>query len=350
MSSSVRAQFAGASRRCGTRGAWQRGNLAAWRAARDEERSAWDAAQLVSVHAAMGESATAAAALDWAQRHGIEIIVDHQTTAGGYYWPGSGVVAVSVGALRDMATAVEVLTHEIRHAWQDYHGLIYFPANEDVAAGSLLGRDLAIEGLFEADATAHGQLAGAEYRRRQAQERVATLRLLQDRKPERGRAELLKILEQSARQAHRACGDAAAALWRHFTGWYTGGLSCLYNRNRRGEYAAVLGLDAPMRGYGFSYQRPEGDFRLPPPDFSRREVLDQLGRSFAGVNYLASATARDTVARFLLPPGAAERGFPRITPAAGRDIGSVTDGLTRRIRAVQLRTQLAQAKKRLSLP
>ncbi len=144
--------------------------------------------------------------------------------------------------------------------------------------------------------------------------------------------------------------QAAAALWRHFTGWYTGGLSCLYNRNRRGEYAAVLGLDAPMRGYGFSYQRPEGDFRLPPPDFSRREVLDQLGRSFAGVNYLASATARDTVARFLLPPGAAERGFPRITPAAGRDIGSVTDGLTRRIRAVQLRTQLAQAKKRLSLP
>lgn len=72
MSSSVRAQFAGASRRCGTRGAWQRGNLAAWRAARDEERSAWDAAQLAgSVHAAMGESAThgRSARLGAAPRH-----------------------------------------------------------------------------------------------------------------------------------------------------------------------------------------------------------------------------------------------------------------------------------------
>ncbi len=334
--------------RAGTRGRWMRDNLPAWRAARSEERAIWDDERLLALRAAMRESKTASAALDWADRHGIELIVDHSVRAGGYYWPGTGVVAVSarqLGSDSFLATAVNTLTHEIRHAWQDYHGLIYCPTNDE-GATSPLGRDLAIEGLFEADATVNGRLAEAEYKYNRTQQRVDMLRGLQKEQPERGRGELLKIFEKSARAEQRESNASESALWKTFSAWYAawGGA---YGRPRRSEYAHALGLAPAANDHGFEYRRPDGCALMAPPDFSRREVLDQLGRSFAGVNYLHSTQARDTVARLLLSPGAAERYFPRTVKAAAR---GRPDALTRKIRAAQLRARLAQPCKRLPLP
>lgn len=341
------------SQRAGTRGQWQRDNLAPWRAARDEERMIWDEERILALRKAMGESKTAAAALAWADRCGIEVIVDHSVSAGGYYWPGTGVVAVAARQLQHdnfFAGAIGVLTHEIRHAWQDYHGLIYCPT-DDEGAISPLGRDLAIEGLFEADADAHGKLAEAEYKYNRTRDRVLMLRGVQKKQPERGRAELLRVFEKSARSELRACSDAKTALWTNFTKWYRGGQawSYLYGRHRRSEYAHALGLAGPAKDHGFEYRRPHGCALMSPPDFSQHAVLDQLGRSFAGVNYLQGTAQRDTVARFLLPPGAAERYFPRLKPQVRPD-KTKADKLTRQIRATQLRARLGQPLKRLSLP
>lgn len=338
--------------RAGTRGRWMRDNLPAWRAARDDARAVWDAEKIIHLRAAMAESKTAAAALAWADRNGIEIIVDHRVQAGGYYWPGTGVVAISARQVAHegfLGPAVGTLTHEIRHAWQDYHGLIYCPTEEE-GATSPLGRDLAIEGLFEADADAHGKLAEAEYKHARTQQRVMMLRGLQKDKPERGRANLLGIFEKAMRTEGRDCRNPQTALWRMFTDWYgKNGLNAYYGRFRRAEYAAALGLAGPAQDHGFEYRRPAGCALMAPPDFSRRETVDLLGRSFAGVNYLHSADARDTIARFLNAPGAAERYFPRLKPQARADKGKA-DRLTRKIRAVQLRAQLATPAKRLPLP
>lgn len=347
MTKSIRRQFDKVAR-AGTRGRWMRDNLPAWRAARDPDRAIADEECIMQLRAAMRESKTAAAALDWADRHGIEIIVDHTVRAGGYYWPGTGVVAVSarqLGHTGYLATAVNTLTHEIRHAWQDYHGLIYCPTNEE-GATSPLGRDLAIEGLFEADATVNGRLAEAEYKYNRTQQRVAMLRDLQKEQPERGRAELLKVFEKAAREEQRQCTSDAQALWQAFTGWYRMWAGP-YGRHRRSEYAHALGLAGAANDHGFEYRRPEGCVLMTPPDFSRRDMLDQLGRSFAGVNYLQSTQARDTVGRLLLSPGAAERYFPRNVTAAGK---GKPDALTRKIRATQLRARLTQPGKRLPLP
>lgn len=349
MTKSIRQQFNGVAR-AGTRGRWMRDNLPAWRAARDPDRAVADEEAILQLRAAMRESKTAAAALDWADRHGIEIIVDHSVKAGGYYWPGTGVVAVSARQLGYggyLSGAVNTLTHEIRHAWQDYYGLIYCPTNEE-GATSPLGRDLAIEGLFEADATANGKLAEAEYKYKHTSERVAMLRGLQKDQPERGRAELLKIFEKSAREEARLCDDAVKNLWKSFSGWY-GMWAFAYGRHRRAEYAHALGLAEAASDHGFEYRRPEGCALMAPPDFSRREVLDQLGRSFAGVNYLQSEKVRDTVARFLLSPGTAERYFARIRPQAKAPKGKI-EKLTRQIRATQLRARLQEPQKRMRLP
>lgn len=351
MSGVLKKKFA-ASARAGTRGNWMRSNLPAWRAARDDARAIWDEEKIKALRTAMGESATAAAALDWADSHGIEIIVDHSVRAGGYYWPGTGVVAVSARQLAHdgfLGAAVGTLTHEIRHAWQDYHGLIYCPTEEE-GATSPLGRDLAIEGLFEADADAHGKLAEAEYKYKRTSERVVMLRGLQKETPERGRGELLKVFERAAKAEGRQCSNPQDALWRNFTAWYgKHGFNLHYGRHRRAEYAHALGLTAAPLDHGFEYRRPNGCALMTPPDFSRREVVDLLGRSFAGVNYLQDTLARDTIARFLNSPAAADRYFPRLKPSASADKGKA-DALTRKIRAVQLRARLAQPAQRLRLP
>ena len=338
--------------RAGTRGNWMRSNLAAWRAARDEARAIWDEEKIIALRAAMSESKTAAAALAWADSHGIEIIVDHSVRAGGYYWPGTGVVAVSARQLSHdgfFGTAVGTLTHEIRHAWQDYHGLIYCPT-DDEGATSPLGRDLAIEGLFEADADAHGKLAEAEHRYARTHDRVVMLRELQKEKFENGRGALLKVFEKAARTDARECANPHVALWKKFTAWYgKHGFNHHYGSHRRAEYAEALGLAGKALDHGFEYRRPAGCALMTPPDFSRREVVDLLGRSFAGVNYLRSAEVRDTIARFLNSPGAAERYFPRLKTSKAAD-KTKPDALTRQIRAVQLRARLAQPSKPLPLP
>lgn len=88
--------------------------------------------------------------LKWAKDHGIQFFIDHKLVdAGGYYTEGTGVVAVSLANANKPLYACGVIAHEIRHAWQDYHGLLPY------AGCSPFADYYARVALIEADARAH---------------------------------------------------------------------------------------------------------------------------------------------------------------------------------------------------
>lgn len=330
--------------RGGTRGRWCRDNLEAFRSGLGGDRLLADGLALIKLFDAAEKLSTARAALAWARQHGIEFIVDHQTGAGGYYHLGTGVVALSVRALATGNTkrALGTLVHEIRHAWQDYHGLVYTPDDIDVPT-SPLGRDLTIEGLFEADAEAHGALVREEYSLANTESSLALLRDLHRDEPTEGRAKLLETFQARALEEKAACENAHETLRDFMLDWYTPhGYHVFYGDDRRRVYASTLGLPTEKSAYVFEYQAPKNVPVGVAPDFHRAEVLQKLGRTFTGGNYLQGLD-RDVLHKYLLSPAAAARCFDE-------DVHAKADAPTQAIRALQLRTQLNRPQKRYPLP
>jgi hypothetical protein len=126
------------------------------------ERIKEDQKCLKKIFRQASSSPTLKAALDWAETHGIKFMIDYSATGvGGYYIPTTGVVAISskyTGSSYD----VEVLAHEIRHAWQDYHRLMP-NSSQDFSSFYIQ------MALTEADAHAFGQRASNEFRRTQTE-------------------------------------------------------------------------------------------------------------------------------------------------------------------------------------
>ncbi len=353
--------------RAGTRGLWHRPGLAALRAGYGAARAQQNARLLDLVKREVRLTRTGRAALDWAERHGIEFIVDHETLVGGYYCPGTGVVALGCtnpvvrGLLAGTDEAarlraldrfmVEACVHEIRHAWQDYHGLLYH-AQADAVPDSPVGRDLVLQAVVEADAFAHGVLADREYGVITSLRAMAACSAADD-------------ATGAALAAHTHASYAAfvekpaAVLTQKFIHWFGPlGSAETYGRIRSHFYARALGLVPPvpvqLLGRAASeYHQDSAGSGAPPADFSRREVLDQLGRSFAGVNYLTATPIRDQVIRMVLPHSCAERSFrAEWVPRAGlsRPAPDEVTQRIRRIRALQTRARLKQLPKRLPLP
>lgn len=331
-----------AAARDGRRGDWRRGNLSRWRKSHDATRRDWDARLLNGLLAAAAQSPTAIKALQWARDHGIEIIIDHRVNAGGYYHPGTGVVAVAAGGLiradeegYSWRNPVGVLVHEIRHAWQDYHGLIYCPGAA-LAKTSPLGRDLAIEGLFEADAEAHAALVRCEYDAAYGRERLAMLEAAQDLSPLPGRDHMIATYRRGLESDMATLANPRESLWQAMLEWYDPfGFNTAYGDARRDLYASALGLGGTAPDHGFEYLPPRGIAANGAPDFWRREVVEKLGRSFAGVNYLAGRAPRDVLLRRMLPPARSEVYFPE----DDADI-QMPNRRTREIRRAQLRHRL----------
>lgn len=118
---------------------------AAYRAGFSEDETAAEEKTLAGIFARAGKSDTFARALGWAARHGIRFTVDNGCAIGGYYTTGTGVVAIS-GNLPEERLA-PVMTHEIRHAWHDWHAMV----PSDIKNVSVYFRQIA---LIEADAMA----------------------------------------------------------------------------------------------------------------------------------------------------------------------------------------------------
>jgi len=217
-----------------------------------------------------------AEALAWADQHGIKFFVDHQAVnIGGYYVPGTGVVAVTPSMLKHFESAANLLAHEIRHAWQDYHGLV---ARDDRVYHERSFEDSFINtALTEADANAFGKLAQAQAEIAQIKENI---RKFGDKETENWYLEALKKTIESE----------SAKLRKEFLKWF----------RPDGTSTEFYG-DAASKSYGQRWNIYQG--ALPPRNFEYKpavsyegfgvdihdiqEVL-RLGVDFTGArNYLA---------------------------------------------------------------
>lgn len=264
---------------------WDRGNLAEWRAALPEERRRKDEEKLSRIFNLAAKVPELKDALDWARDHGIEFIVDHQAKAGGYYWVGSGVVAIVNSSFDDDAYATGVIVHETRHAWQDYYGMI-------PTVGKTMTDYFTRLSLIEADATAHQSLASEQY----------NISHWLDQERERNGlsvASLEKWLKDGDQNQYN--------LWRGFQTWY-GDKALYYWRHSVKLFGSRLGIPGVhMHDLGAEYQ-PYAGRPLPRTegiDITRPEQVRRLGKGFNGKNYF-NVAANDAFAREYLSPARAE--------------------------------------------
>lgn len=137
---------------------WGAKSFGQFQAARDPDVVAQDETRLQAIfnlEAFNKPGSIAALALEWARQNDVNFYIDHKATgrAAGYYIEGTGCIAlVDTGKLPDPERCVEIMVHEIRHAWQDKHGMISTVVRDFGEAYMRLA-------LLEADATAHGVYA-----------------------------------------------------------------------------------------------------------------------------------------------------------------------------------------------
>lgn len=137
---------------------WDQSGFDAWQATLPPERIAEDEKLLKEIFNLASRSPTLKQALDWAGQHGIKFFVDRTTKSyHGQYKNGMGVVAIAAFEFERPEKAISTITHEIRHAWQDYYGLI---SNGSTVNFSKYYTQTA---LIEADANAFGERAESEF-------------------------------------------------------------------------------------------------------------------------------------------------------------------------------------------
>lgn len=295
-----------------------------WQQGMDRDRIAADNEALRTLFAHTEESATFKAAMDWARAHRVRVIVDHTTTAKGYYTPKTGVVAIAAHTLKVHGDAINTLTHEIRHAWQDYHGLI--PSGQ-----SRFETQFGAIAMIEADAFAHGDLAEAEY------ELTRRNRDLEKRQVAK------QIIDPSDAYICEKLGDLVShpqrTLAEQFERFYTRSeKAALYGSNMLQRTAAALNIaiegEKPDLKEEFSLKGTKLPARHHPPvDFTRREDFMRLGRGFnTGHSYLADFS-RDTAQRVLM---SAQQAFTFY--AGAKKPGKLAES----VRKAQLQKKLSQ--------
>lgn len=137
---------------------WDKSGLQPYREKIGAEREAGDKRKIESIFNMAVKVPALKEALDWANAHGIDFIIDRNMAAWGMYHPGTGILSVSEKLFEQdrKEILVEALTHEIRHAWQDWNGLL--PAPSTSFTGLYIG-----QALIEADAYAYGFQAKHQY-------------------------------------------------------------------------------------------------------------------------------------------------------------------------------------------
>jgi len=286
------------------------------------ERIAEDEKTLQEVFALAADCPLLAEALDWANTHGIKFFIDHQAVnIGGYYLPGTGVMAV---VPRSFMRMEEVMVHEIRHAWQDYNGLISW--NDNTPHDGSFNDFFINNALIEADAKAMGLLA-------LGQSTVA------QRKRDAERAVKMGVLLHEESKKYTASyqeriADENIALGTGFLDWF--------ETNWQPRFYG----DSFSKVYGRKWELYDGELPLRNQEFSldprhikgmdihdMQDVL-RLGVNFSGTkNYLA-ALQPDILPRKILCPSLADTFWG----AANDDQIKLTAGL----RKAHLKKKLAR--------
>lgn len=225
-----------------------------FRRIRPHERIEADDKRLKEIFALADKIPIFQEALDWARTHGVQFLVDRTCwDVGGYYMPGTGIVTISKNQLRHGTEiwAVRALVHEIRHAWQDYYGLL----NRDLRK---FYTDFAHTALIEADAMAFECLAKEQH------------------------------MAAEFPQACKLPENQDDFLWKSFKQWYSSYRAELYGDGvikLHGAYQwRIPTVTPPRRNYEFIPYVRRNPW-VPILDLSSLQDLRRLGRGFKRGNY-----------------------------------------------------------------
>ena len=256
---------------------WHRPQLEVWRQSRTKKERAIEQEQLQALFEKAKKSPTAMAALEWAHAHDVEfaIVDDPESKFSGFMLPGSGIVVIDArniqgkwGSFYDVGT----LTHEIRHVWQDYYGLLTHLDGQG-AARLGLRQNMLRDALFEADADAHGMLARREF---------LDNSLTEDKKRKLMRGYFLSWPQR------RSASYAGRVLSRHARIWkleppLAETKAAQEKKGKGGQVKAERPKLVPLNPI-------DGGRAGVDPD--RREEIEKLGRSFSCGNYLSGFDAQ----------------------------------------------------------
>lgn len=133
---------------------WQQEEFDRFENALDPSRRLRDTRRLESIFNAAASAKMFRLSYEWAKAHGIRFFIDETMQgAAAYYVRGTGVVGLGRQTSESLTKSIKSLTHEIRHAYQDYNGLLLHQTT-----GSFVNYYIQTA-LAEADARAHELMA-----------------------------------------------------------------------------------------------------------------------------------------------------------------------------------------------
>ncbi len=267
---------------------WHRPQVRALLAGFSVQRLAADQTEIDRVLIRAERSPMAQRALAWAQAHDIGVILDRQVQgAGAYYLHGAGVLGLSVPTLGSANFYdVVALVHEIRHAWQDHHGLLPSWTQDRFMAQGNVVTSIVQNALLEADAHAHDRA----------------------------------VMQECVTGTPASTTDLRAA----FVGWHQA-KGAFYTRLERDKHGAVLDVGGCLYpDFKIEVLPQETAGRILGVQAERAEDIVRLGKSFDGRNYLAGWYG-DAVARHLHAPDRVMRAF---NATAARD--AVIEGVLKK--------------------
>lgn len=241
-------------------------------AAGSDENKAWFAEVLQEAQ----HSPTARAALAWAEAHDVNIMLLDTGGQGmsARYFSHLGQISLYRDSIYSVEIAVHVLVHEIRHAWQDHHGLL--PSRlENIP----FYEGMTTTALYEADAYA------------------------------------LQCLVQDEVYAEGPVADAQAKLEGYFKDWFEYG-AAVYHAD------VIKRREQPNSFSGKVWRKVMPvDSAKTPNAMQWSAYIEKLGRGFAGGNYIMqSRSLRDYIEKHVLPRHRAVKGYNARFVQSAKDI------------------------------
>jgi hypothetical protein len=262
---------------------WHQKNFEFIKSKWSPERSETDEKRLKDIFRQAAQVPVLKEALEWAEMHGVRYFIDRSCVGiGGYYTPGTGVVAIAEVHTRSELDFIRTIVHETRHAWQDYHGLLQ--------ARTLNFSEYFIKiSLAEADAYAFERRAVDEFK-------MAELKGLYHPRDVRYALSVHEgwpcseeyylramFLEWFSSPRPKSYGDTASKNYGQIFGVYSGVMP-----ERNSEHKSTLCVEAIGPGL----------------DITDSQDILKLGKTFSGKNYLAKLP-RDILLKKILRPGLA---------------------------------------------
>ena len=221
-------------------------------------------------------------ALEWGDKKNLKYFIDRTcVNIGGYYTVGTGVVGAAPTASRDFTEFACVMTHEIRHAWQDYHGMIPTMGRSFTEYNIKLA-------LIEADAFAFEERAFME-------EDVRSIKQMRERASPY-ELSCLKLKQE-------ALANEKDTMAHFFMDWFSGSRPRFYGDaavKRFAERLKIQDIIMPERKYEFRAYKGLQAPRRKGIDIRELEKVFKLGETFNGVNYMRDMP-RDVMKRILNP-------------------------------------------------